>query len=66
MLWFLFLSFVFVSVRDTVRAKKRGEPASLAQHFRLNFVKLKERVRRIFFGWKKLLLDLKKSYPGFT
>lgn len=46
MIWILLFSLVFMSVKDTVAAKKRGEPLTLAQSFRANFIKMKNKLRQ--------------------
>lgn len=59
MLWIMLISLAVMSIRDTVSARKRGEPITLAQSFRLNFKKLKERLRQNFQkqkAWLKMKL----------
>jgi hypothetical protein len=54
----MLISLAVMSIRDTVSARKRGEPITLAQSFRLNFKKLKERLKQNF---KKQKVWLKKK-----
>jgi hypothetical protein len=52
MIWIMLISLAVMSIRDTVSARKRGEPLTLAQSFRLNFKKLKERLKQNFIKQK--------------
>ena len=65
MIWILLISLTFVSIRDTVSARKRGESVTLAESFRSNFKKLKLRLKQNFQKQKTWLLKRvkQKSYP---
>jgi hypothetical protein len=51
MIWALLVSFMFKSVQDTVKARRRGEDLPLSKVLRSNFIRLKKQIKHKINGF---------------